>query len=770
MDLAIDTAARRLKGIGDTALGEEAWVKAERELNAAIGMTAEQQLKKAEADIKAQEAAKKHNEEIQKQVDILVGKKLAQEIADLAEALTRAGGASHITTYEASELGKELEKLWVQGAKLTPELDAVMKAHLSLNSVLPTTNEWFRNLVATLDKAHAPTMVFHSTLNELAKTGLNGLSQALAGTEAHFALINQALPDASHFTASWFEHSVIATKSTNDLAGALRGAGQMFAELAQIGGDSFGPILRAIGQTTVAAGQLSSAMKDLNDPEKGGMNPSNLASVAAGWVGVATAVASVVTGLIQHFTAGRKAVEDFAESAGGFDKLHTQLLTLGAAGEALWVKLTQGVDKGNPEQAKKVIAEVQKALDTMIPTLDAVFDVWRRGLLSTSDATAILNKHWDDLVGGASSGSGLLSQAFLEMVGKIDDAGGHLEKLHALLTTQTTSAIGGLETFLNAATVTSEQSATAIGNAVAGLFSALTAEGVSVTEAIKKVTPVVNALEAQLTETGFSGGLAFEHLEGMVKIASDKIAGPALDAVGGLNAALVGMNNIGLLDQETFAGLTKQVADTFEALTKQGYDGNDVLKLMQPTLQTIWELEEKFGFKTDEATQALVDQARQQGIVGETHKSIAVQMLDLTDRMTKAIEALAKHFGVDLPASIDETGRRADDVFRGVKKAIDDVPTDITITFDGVFIPPTIDPETGMPNPQAAGGDYFVTQPTLFLAGEAGPEAVSFSGANNARGWGGVDVSGVEDRIDNLGRTLTTVLPKIMRDAMRQSQ
>jgi hypothetical protein len=35
---------------------------------------------------------------------------------------------------------------------------------------------------------------------------------------------------------------------------------------------------------------------------------------------------------------------------------------------------------------------------------------------------------------------------------------------------------------------------------------------------------------------------------------------------------------------------------------------------------------------------------------------------------------------------------------------------------------------------QAAGGDYYVTRPTMFLAGEAGPEAVSFGGANGKRG------------------------------------
>ena len=36
----------------------------------------------------------------------------------------------------------------------------------------------------------------------------------------------------------------------------------------------------------------------------------------------------------------------------------------------------------------------------------------------------------------------------------------------------------------------------------------------------------------------------------------------------------------------------------------------------------------------------------------------------------------------------------------------------------------------------AAGGNFLVTRPTLFLAGEAGPEWASFSGANNTGGNG----------------------------------
>jgi hypothetical protein len=66
-------------------------------------------------------------------------------------------------------------------------------------------------------------------------------------------------------------------------------------------------------------------------------------------------------------TAGRDAVKDFAATfKGGFDGpdgLHAALNDLGAEGERLWIKLTQGVGRNNPAQAKAVIEEITTALD-----------------------------------------------------------------------------------------------------------------------------------------------------------------------------------------------------------------------------------------------------------------------------------------------------------------------------------------------------------------------------------------------------------------------
>lgn len=60
---------------------------------------------------------------------------------------------------------------------------------------------------------------------------------------------------------------------------------------------------------------------------------------------------------------GRDMVKAFAESQGGFDVLQKKIEALGPGSERLWVNLTQGVGKNNPQQAQAAIDAVTAALE-----------------------------------------------------------------------------------------------------------------------------------------------------------------------------------------------------------------------------------------------------------------------------------------------------------------------------------------------------------------------------------------------------------------------
>jgi hypothetical protein len=200
-------------------------------------------------------------------------------------------------------------------------------------------------------------------------------------------------------------------------------------------------------------------------------------------------------------------------------------------------------------------------------------------------------------------------------------AQGFLDKAADIKNQVTGNIFTGLSAFSSNATVTSQGSASALTGALGAGITALQQQGTPLTEILKQVGPIVTNLQAQFDKAGFSGGAAFDLIRREVALASDDIGGPAVTAVNGLGDVLKGLSNIGQLTQEEFTGLGDQAADTFNSLVAQGKDGDAALRLMQPTLQTLYELQQQFGFTVDDSTQALIDQGIQAGIVGEKQKS-----------------------------------------------------------------------------------------------------------------------------------------------------
>lgn len=262
-----------------------------------------------------------------------------------------------------------------------------------------------------------------------------------------------------------------------------------------------------------------------------------------------------------------------------------------------------------------------------------------------------------------------------------------------------TDEISKQQGVIAATAVTSQGAADALSASVLVAFNEMQKAGKPVLEIAAKLSPIVDQLGKQFDAAGFSGGAAFEKVRGLIALASDEIAGPAIDAATGLGQTLAGLSNIGALDQSTFTGLTDQIDATFQSLVSQGKDGGQVLALMKDPLQTIWELQEKFGFTVDDATQALLLQANAAGIVGEKQKPIQEQMLDATNKIADAVTGLATLFGVVLPDAGQTGADRLRDEFSRLHPQVN---VDINYNDPG-YTPPDV------PGPTGASTGGFVT-------------------------------------------------------------
>lgn len=153
-------------------------------------------------------------------------------------------------------------------------------------------------------------------------------------------------------------------------------------DLAQVSDGAFGAFTRGVAQaisSVIVADKAVTTFKGgLRDLGKGDIL-SGLAGIAGGIGGIASAAQVAIQlgkALFSIFdrNKGRDAVVSFAESFGGFDALHKRLNELGDEGERLWIALTQGVGKNNPDQAHSVIDEIQRAFGALASTVRSNVD------------------------------------------------------------------------------------------------------------------------------------------------------------------------------------------------------------------------------------------------------------------------------------------------------------------------------------------------------------------------------------------------------------
>lgn len=332
-----------------------------------------------------------------------------------------------------------------------------------------------------------------------------------------------------------------------------------------------------------------------------------------------------------------------------------------------------------------------------------------------------------------------------------------------------------------ATTISSQGAATAVAASLEVGISNAVKNGSSLMDAIKAQGPAIQGLQQQLSATGFSGGAAFRLITQQLGIATGAISGPALTALEGYTQDVIGLANAGALTQDSFSGLESQIGSTYTALTSQGTDGNALLISMQDELQKAWEAEQKFGYKADDVTQGLINQALAAGEIGPSQESSSDQMITALDTMVKLLGQIADAFTgpggmADAAATAATNTQKSLDGIKAPNLTVHvatvlDAPTGGSSSPTGPndnITPGQLD-ANGLPIvPEASGGSGHVSGPTTFYS--AGDEDFSFSG--EGKSFGGQDASGGGTLIVPVqlpdGTVLTQlVVPNLMQELQR---
>jgi hypothetical protein len=182
-------------------------------------------------------------------------------------------------------------------------------------------------------------------------------------------------------------------------------------------------------------------------------------------------------------------------------------------------------------------------------------------------------------------------------------------------------------------------------------FNALEKQGLTTSQILDKLGPSFN----NLIELQKSLGLASSNaaVQELLNLQAKREANMELfNSADAINQTAVALYNLNGIDQETFNDLAAQAEATRAAFVNVGLTEKQALAEIAPFLRTAIELHAKKGIAIDEATQALIDQARAEGVLGESTMTTAEIMKSGFEGVKDGLAALIETLGGKVPDSL----------------------------------------------------------------------------------------------------------------------
>jgi hypothetical protein len=386
----------------------------------------------------------------------------------------------------------------------------------------------------------------------------------------------------------------------------------------------------------------------------------------------------------------------------------------------------------------------QRNVDQATARLHDVFSMIETGQMTVAQGAKVIDENWSDLVEAGTDAFGFVSAEMRELIDLNGRFGTQSKEIAKFLKDQADAAVKasnaviasirpmvegwkklreqGVDTTLVARA--HKQELEDLGVVALSTFAAAIAAGKSFAEAMEAAGPGLS----QLTEGFEALGISTDNaaLKALMLQSTILQKNPALvQGVSALGSAFAALSNMGVLNTDTFKSMTQTGMQMYQRLQAEvaavGGTTRDALLPMQDYLHKAQRAAEELGIPLDENTQMLIDQSKELGIWKEAGKTATDKMVDGFERLiNKLDEFINRLAGIPNP---EVRGRVTWDV--------DPIPQKPGGLGDDAFR------LLGGVREMAEGGVGTVTKPTLFLAGEAGPEQFAFSGANRTFGSGG---------------------------------
>jgi hypothetical protein len=356
-----------------------------------------------------------------------------------------------------------------------------------------------------------------------------------------------------------------------------------------------------------------------------------------------------------------------------FKKLHkSEAQKLGAdIGRDLGVNITKELAKSMEANSKqfgrqvatlldldKIIEEGgglnSQNLDRFTHQLHDVFSHLETGAMTAAQATEVLEENFASFAEASTAGNGRISKGMKEIVRLTQEYGLESKAVTDWMKGQGSDAITGFNAVIAGSALATADELANLGTQALAVYTAAVAAGMSQSEALKLIAPALHSM----TEAYQRLGLDIDNaaMRSLLFASTITEQNPALiDAIGGLSQEMIALDNLGLLNAETFTSMEVTGLQLYQRLqaaaSAAGGTTRDALGPMQDFLHDAAEQAELLNIPLDEGTQMLIDQSRELGIWKERGQSAQEKLISgmgaLVDKVGELVDRLQNIPDVD---------------------------------------------------------------------------------------------------------------------------